>query len=182
MPGVHLIEIVSWGVRGRAGNEVIVDDVVPVRTAGIPGTIGVLVVVGHVVDVLGVGLGQGQATMGIGPKVGVPGEEAASLSVRPELLVGWVRVDGILHRDIGRPHRVDIVVLSELDRDVIEDHVAAIEQVDPALPPIGIDEALAEAHVAHDYVRRSVKRNLEPLETNAVARRRLTCDGQVALD
>ncbi|HLK38015.1 MAG TPA: hypothetical protein VKU41_14740, partial [Polyangiaceae bacterium] len=81
----------------------------------------------------------------------------------------------MLHGDVLRAHRVDVVPLRELDRDVVEDQVRGVEQVDPALGAVRIQIALAEAQTTNDVVRRARERRLAPHHADAIAWRGLAC-------
>jgi hypothetical protein len=82
-----LIEIVAGAGGGRAGDEIIVDDVVREIAAGIRDRVSGLIVVNDVVDVDGVNFREGLAFVAVGEEVVTPGESGTELfCVGAELL------------------------------------------------------------------------------------------------
>ena len=121
--GVNLEKIIAGAGGGRAGDEIIVDDVVAKDAAGIAAGVTGLIIIDDVVDKNRVGLGERLAVVRVDPKV-VDVRSVAAFDVRAELLVDRVGDDAVLHREVGGVDGVNAVPLAELHGDVIENHVA----------------------------------------------------------
>src|SRR5262249_28659822 len=90
--------------------------------------------------------------------------------------------DAVLERDVLRPAQADAVPPPELDRDVVEDHVAAFAQADRVLLLLPRRQALTDAEVADDDVVRLGEGHLVVLDPDPVAGGALAEDGDVAGD
>ena len=140
------------------------------------------VVVKNVVDVNRVDLRERVPVMRVCKDVVEPGIALADrFGVRAELLVGRVRVDGILHRDVGATHGVNVVPRSELKGDMIQNHVAGLIKAETIVTGARRVAAGPDADMTADDVGGIGEGNFAALETNAAARRGLAGDGDVSL-
>src|SRR5208282_4122113 len=188
--GVNLIKIISCAGRRGAGDEIIVDDVVRKKTAGVAAGVTGLVIIDDIVDVNRVGLGQRLPVVGIGPDVPDP-TRAGAFMMRAELLVDGIGDDGILHGKVGGVDGVLVVPRTEGHRDVIKNHVggragaAGGAEVDGAFTLIAavaaiVNVALTETDVAADDVVLPVKRHFRTHDADTTPGGGLSGNGQAA--
>ena len=179
--GVDLEVVVPGAGGAGTGDEIVAHDVMGEDPARVGRGIGGLVVVDDVVDVLGVGLGQGLAVVRIDPEVAVEGI-GADLHMGAELLADGVGNDAVLNREVGDAHRVHAVELPVLERTVVQDDVVPRPHVDGALARVRVLVALPEADIADDDVALPAQGNLGRHQADPTARGRLPLDGEVAAD
>src|ERR1022692_2456693 len=92
---------------------------------GIPG----LEIIDHVVDIDRAGLGQRLAIVRIDPEI-ADVRSIGPLDVRTELLIDGIGNDTVLNREGVGANGIDVVPLAELHGGVIENHVAAVTDID----------------------------------------------------
>jgi len=147
------------------------------RPGGVAGGIAAHKVVNDIIDINRVGLGQRLAIVGVGPDVADP-RGVGAFHMGAKLLFDRIGNNRILHREGVRVNGINAVPLTELDGDVVEDHVVAGRaEVDGA--GTGAAATLTEAHMPADNVIFPGKGNLVVHHPNASARRSLPGDGEV---
>ena len=141
--------------------------------------IGRLKVVDDVVNVLGVGFGQGLTVVRADPEIAVEGV-GADLDVRAELLADRISNDAVLHSEIGRAHGVHAVKLPVFKRAVVQDDVVPRPHVQGAFARVRILVTLAKTDVADDDVAFSAQRYFSCHKADTPTRGRLALNGKVA--
>ncbi len=179
---VHLEKVIAWAAGGGAGDEVIVEDVLGEDAAGIGDGVAALVIIDNIIDEDRVNLGERVAVVPAGKNIVAPGEGVVHrLGVGVELLADGIGEDGILDGDlVGADVAVgiEIIVRSEFERDVVEDHVGAVAAVDGVLGGTG-DGAGTDAEEADDFVGAGAEGNFVAHEADAFAGGGLAGDGEV---
>ena len=190
---IHALVVVDLvpgkiAAAGRAGDKIIVHDVMAEIGAGVGGVPGVAIVE-RVVDEDRVDLGQWIPVVRIGEQVVEPGPlSVGRLGVCAELLANGVGVDGILDRNavdgMGRPIAgggVHIVPTGELDRHMVQNDIVRLVEIQ-AIVGAGSTRTGAEPDMPDDNVALAAKGDFPPLDADASARRGLSGDGDVALN
>lgn len=174
------LEVGVTGIGGAGtGDEIVSHDVVGKDPARVSYRIGRLKVVNNIVDVLGVGFGQGLAVVRADPEVAVEGVRA-DLHMGAELLADGVGDDAILHGEIGRAHGVDAVELPVFKRAMVQDDIAPIPHVQRAFAGVRVLVALAEADIADDDVALVAQRHFGGHHADASPGGCLALDREVA--
>ena len=75
----------------------------------------------------------------------------------------------------------EVLVLSPCERTVVEDHIATVCQ-SGTVAILRSVHAHTEAHIAHDDVCGTRTRHAVTIDSDALARCCLACDGQIALE
>jgi hypothetical protein len=102
-----------------ARNEIVVDDIMAKHTSGIGDSIGSLVVVHYVVDVLRVCLGERLAVVPAHPEIAVVGGLVA-FDVCTELLANREGDDGVGNRNVGNTYAIDGIPLPICNRTMVQ--------------------------------------------------------------
>ena len=100
-----VVVVADAGCAGT-GNEIVVDDIMAKHTSGIGDSIGGLVVIHYIVDVLRVGLGERLPVVPAHPEIAVVGG-LVTFDVCTELLAYGEGDDGVRNRDVGNADAID---------------------------------------------------------------------------
>ena len=181
LAAVELEEIILRGGAGRTGDKVIIDDVVAEIAGGVRRGVAGGVIIDHVIDINGAGLGEGLAVVRIDPEIAHK-TRIGPLNMRAELLVDRIGNDAVLHGEIAGAHGIEAIPLAELDRRMIKNHVVGLAAVgaDINATGTGAAAALAHAQAATDDIVLIVERQFIAHQSNPAAGRRLAGDGQIA--
>src|SRR4051812_14709445 len=138
-------------------------------------------VVDDVVDVLNRSLGLWVAALVVDPQVAGDGDIGDGIDEGAEALrVDRFADDAVLYGHVVRALRdAHAIPAAPLDRAVVEDDVARAGHVDRAFTLVAVD-AFSHTQVTNDDVVGSTERKRAVVQANALARRGLAGDGDVA--
>lgn len=179
---VHLKKIVRGRGGGRAGNKVIIDDVVGEIAAGIGNGVTGLIVVNDIINENVIYFGERIAVMRAGKNIVAPGEVIVQrFGVGAELLANRVAKNAVLHGNLIATGKIavgiNVVVGSELDGDVVENQIGAVAHIDAVFGRAG-DTARADAKEANNFIGSHAEGNFVADEGDA-ARSRLPGNGEI---
>ena len=115
-----VVVVADAGCAGP-GNEIVVDNIMAKHTSSIGNSIGGLVVVHYIVDVLRVGLGERLAVVPAHPEIAVVGSLIA-FNMCTELLANWEGNNGVGNRDVGNTDAIDGIPLPICDRAMVQNN------------------------------------------------------------
>ncbi len=115
---VHLkVVVVDAGCAGP-GNEILVDNIMAKHTSSIGDSIGGLVVVHYIVDVMRVGLGKGLAVVPAHPEIAVVGS-LIPFNMCTKLLANREGENGVGNRDVANTDAIDGIPLPICHRAMV---------------------------------------------------------------
>lgn len=116
---VHLKVVVADAGGARPGNEIVVDDIMAKTTAGVGNSVGGLIVVDYIVDILRICFSEGLTVVPAHPEISIVGG-LGTLNVCTELLANWEGYDGVGNGDVGDFNAVDGIPLPKCNRTVVQ--------------------------------------------------------------
>jgi hypothetical protein len=114
------VVVVNAGCAGP-GNEIVVDDIMAKHTSSVGDSIGGLVVIHYIVDILRVGLRERLAVVPARPEIAVVGS-LVTFNMCTELLANREGNNGVGNCDVGNTDAIDGVPLPKCNRAMVENN------------------------------------------------------------